>query len=115
MGNTTLDLYRSGNSGGAGLERVRTNGSNADVNVYLHQATGQEWVRADGQGASTWDTLDPSWRGKPWRLRSGAAYPDTLVLWNDDPGHWTWAPAADMPLADYQKALAVVSAKFVKV
>src|SRR4051794_27951046 len=99
MGTTTLDLYRSGNSGGAGLERVRTNGSNADVDVFVDQS-GQTWVLADGKGASTWDAPDPAWRGKPWRLPAGSPYPDSVLAWNDDPGHWSWAPVTDMPLED---------------
>ncbi len=56
---------------------------------------------------------DPSWR-KPWRLPAGTAYPDILRLWNDDnpPGHWTWAPAYDMPLTDFKIALAMVTSFF---
>src|SRR5258708_625173 len=102
MGITTLDLFRSGNAGGAGLEKVRINGSNADVDTYVEPTTRQLWVRADGQGASTSDAVDPTWRGKPWRLPAGTTYPDVLLLWPDDPGHWLWTAAVDMPFVNYQ-------------
>jgi hypothetical protein len=88
MGITTLDLFRSGNAGGARLERVRTNGINADVDTYVDPNSGQLWVKADGQGSSTFDAVDPTWRGKPWRLPAGENYPAALLLvWNDEPGH----------------------------
>jgi len=38
-----------------------------------------------------------------------------LYLWNDYPGHWAWEPAIDMPLSDYEAALAAINAKFIRV
>jgi hypothetical protein len=112
MGITPLDLFRSGNASGPRLDRVRINIADPDVDTYVDQA-GTTWVVANGKGVSSWDAPDPSWRGKPWRLPRGETYSDLLLLWNDDPGHWTWVAAADMPLVDYEEALRVVGAKFV--
>jgi hypothetical protein len=65
------------------------------------------------KGASCSNAADPKWR-KSWRLPARKAYPDSLLLWNDDvpPGHWTWAPAYDMPLAEFIDALSVVNKEF---
>ena len=74
------------------------------------RGTREVWVSsATGGGASTFDARDPNWR-RPWRLPAGSLYPDTLRLWNDNnpPGHWTFAPAYDMPLADFKAGLAKV-------
>jgi hypothetical protein len=122
MGKTTVDLFRSGNSRHARLHEVRcahVPGSNPaavpDVDSYIEPVTQAIWVSAapNFNGASCWAARQASWK-KPWRLIAGEDYPDGLYLWNDDnpPGHWTWAPAQDMPLDDYITALAVVNAKF---
>jgi hypothetical protein len=115
MGTTSLDLFRSGNTTTARLDRVRINGPNSDVDTYVDTGTGATWVQANGKGISTQDAVDPSWTGTPWRLPAGAAYPSHLLLWNDNPGHWLWAPEHDMPLTTYEDALRVVNALFVKV
>lgn len=115
MGVTQFDLYRSGNASSARLPAVRIGGSDPDVDVYVDPTTGVEWVRANGKGSSTSDVIDPGWTGRIWRLPPGSVYPDTLELWEDDPGHWLWAPKHDMPLAEYIAALGVVNALFVRV
>ena len=115
MGITSLDLFRSGNASTAGLERVRINGRDPDVDTFADPATGVIWVRANGKGASTVDAPDPTWTGKVWRLAKGSPFSNTLIVWNDDPGHWAWAPAVDMPLADYVGYLTAASVLFVKV
>jgi hypothetical protein len=111
MGTTSIDLYRSGNASGAQLDKVRI--SEVDTRT---DPNGDTWVLAiNGKGVSTWDSLDPTWRGKPWRLPASSPYDDHLLLvWEDEPGHWTWAPAHDMILGDYQVALSQVSVLFVK-
>jgi hypothetical protein len=114
MGVTTIDLYRSGNAGSARLDRVRVQPGNSDVDLFLDPATGEMWVlAANGEGVSTWDAVDPTWRGKPWRLPMGSVYPDSLRVWsNGVPGHWAWAPARTMLLSEYVAALATVTPLF---
>ncbi len=111
MGLTPVDLFRSGNAGGPRLTLVRP----VDVDTYAVAETGMMWVRANGRGMSTWDAVDPTWRGKPWRLAAGSPYPDDLLLWNDMPGHWVWAALQDITLSDYISALEELSALFVRV
>ena len=115
MGLTSLDLFRSGNRNTANLDSVRTptNSADPDVDTFFDQA-GIEWVQANGKGVSTADAPKATWRGQPWRLPRGSQYSDDLVVSEDDPGHWTWAPARDMPLADYKAALGLANAHFVK-
>jgi hypothetical protein len=112
MGQTHIELYRSGNSSVAQLDKVRPK----DVDMQVAR-NGDVWVLAlNGKGVSTWDHIDPTWNGKPWRLPAGSLYNDhLLLLWNDSPGHWTWAPAHDMLIHEYVSCLAQVSARFVKV
>ena len=115
MGVTAIDLFRSGNATTPRLHRVRTTGPNADVDLYQDPASGDDWVRANGKGVSTWDSVDPTRAGVPWRLAAGSQYPNSLKVWNDDPGHWVWEPTADMKLSDYVAALEVAGQGFVKV
>lgn len=49
------------------------------------------------------------------RLPVGSPFPDELRLWEDDPGHYIWEPAMNMPLANYVSVLASVVPLFVKV
>jgi len=113
MGTTPIELFRSGNSRSARLDSVRINGVNPDVDVRTDHV-GAVWVVANGKGVSTWDTPDLAW-GKTWRLPVGSAYSNTLLVWNDDPGHWVWEPVHDMLLSDYQAALANANVKFLRV
>jgi hypothetical protein len=115
MGMTPIELFRSGNAVSARLQNVRIDPANADVDTYVDPATGAEWVRANGKGASSAASIDPSWTGKIWRLPLGVAYPATLALWEDDPGHWLWEPTQDMLLVDYRAALEGVNGRFLKV
>src|SRR6266851_215121 len=109
MGVTTLDLYRSGNATHSNLHNVRAR----DADLFLDPGTGEMWVFAwRGKGVSTFNAVDPTWSGKPWRLPANSIYPDTLRLWSDAPGHWIWAPAHVMLLTEYVAALAVVTPLF---
>ena len=92
MGITSVDLYRSGNSSSPNLDRVRITGPDRDVDTYV-DAVGTTWVEANGKGVSTEDASNPAWRGTPWRLQAHSPYPDTLVVWEDEPHHYAWAPA----------------------
>ena len=52
--------------------------------------------------------MDQTFNGKGqwWRLPQNTIYDeDTLHLNSPDGLHWYWAPARDMPLADYEAAL----------
>jgi hypothetical protein len=112
MGVTPVDLYRSGNSTSPNLDRVRTTGPDRDVDSYVHQ--GSTWIEANGKGVSTEVAPNPSWRGRPWRLPAGSRYPDELLVWPDEPGHYSWAPAKDMTLEDYKAALLLAGKGFLK-
>jgi hypothetical protein len=123
MGVTPIELFRSGNSQHSRLHEVRSahdpvkSGAppvDPDVHSYVDVWSQEIWVSsATGSGASSWNAPDSGWR-KAWRLPSGTAYPDTLRLWSDNnpPGHWTWAPAYDMLLADFKAELAKVTPWF---
>jgi hypothetical protein len=119
MGVTPIELFRSGNGTHSRLHEVAsahdpgTQIRVPDVDSYVDAWSQEIWVSATaGNGASCWGALG-NWK-KPWRLPVGTFYPDTLRLWNDDnpPGHWTWAPTYDMPLADFKAALATVTKLF---
>ena len=108
MGVTSVDLYRSGNSTNARLDKIRPN----DIETYADTA-GQIWVRANGKGVSTASSVDPTWSGKPWKLQQGHTYSSLLIVWEDIPGHWSWAPAHDMLKSDYEATLAQSNGHFV--
>ena len=114
MGVTSVDLFRSGNSTSARLNRVRTTGPDRDVDTRL-DAAGAEWVVKNGKGVSTADSIDPAWTGHLWKLSAGHTYSNLLVVWNDDPGHWVWEPASDMLLSEYVDALTQSDLHFIKV
>ena len=117
MGATQIDLFRSGNATSAQLARLRLHPTvpDPDVETYTDPSSSDEWVKASSGGVSTWEQIDPSWRGRPWRLPYGAQYPDELRLSTDAPGHWLWEPSRDMPLAEYVAALEAVNAQFQRV
>jgi hypothetical protein len=114
MGKTTVDLFRSGNSGSPQLDRVRIAGPDPDVDTLTDHAQ-TVWAIANGKGVSSSDAVDPTWTGKPWHLPAGSTFPDSLQVWEDDPGHWVWEPVSTMKLEDYRNALASVNPQFVKV
>jgi hypothetical protein len=116
MGVTQITLFRSGNADHSRLTDVRTAhdsppANDPDIDTYIETISGEIWVSSGtGGGASAFDAHDPRWR-KPWRLPAGTPFPDTLRLWNDDnpKGHWTFAAAYDMSLADFKAELAKVA------
>ena len=110
MGTTPCDLFRSGDSTSARLDRVRQ----TEVDTWI-DAAGQVWVKANGRGISTSSSVDASWSGKPWKLDAGSVFPDELEPWESPPGHWYWAPKTDMLLSDYEKALSIVNGEFHRV
>jgi hypothetical protein len=56
----------------------------------------------------------PRWR-KVRMLPARSAYPPELNLWGDTAGHWLIAPANDMLLLKYGRALDVLSIAFLQV
>ena len=114
MGVTPVDLFRSGNSTSARLDNVRINRSDSDVDTVI-DAANIIWVLANGKGVSSWNAIDPTWTGRPWQLPAGSPVPNELRLWEDEPGHFVWEPAMNMPLPNYASFLAIVSALFIKI
>src|SRR5208283_3331444 len=117
MGVTVVDLYRSGSSSSARLEKVRLgNAFPTDPEIGTRiDPSGVLWVLKDTGGVSTWEAAKPTWLNRVWRLPSGSAYPAGLKVWNDDPGHWVWEPEQDMTLTDYQDLLGQMNPPFVRV
>lgn len=113
MGTTSLDLYRNGNAGHARLPDVRLATTPPDIETYV-DGSGVTWVKANTGGASTWSTRNTGLSGQIWRLPAGSAYSDDLVLDNDLPDHWAWAPKQDMTLDRYRELLQDVNVQFVR-
>lgn len=112
MGTTSVDLYRSGNAISANLDKVR---QPKDVDIGIDHQGNLLALAINGKGVSTWDQANPRWR-VAWHLPAGSYYDDQLLLvWEDNPGHWMWAPAADMIFGDYIATLRQVNGLFVKV
>jgi hypothetical protein len=108
MGATPTDLFRTGNSRSAQLDRIRV-----PKDVTTFQNNGIEWVACGSGGASTFD-LKRSWPGSWWKLPAGTNYDElVLVLRKDHGRHWLFEPVCDMPLTDYLAALRAVNANFI--
>jgi hypothetical protein len=91
--------------------RLSPPSTNPDVTHYMHQ--GEIWVAANSGGVSTFSAPDPrTWRGPVWKAPANSPIPQGLIVWEDDPGHWLWSPAADMRLAEYCQALAKANGLF---
>jgi hypothetical protein len=80
--------------------------------VTIFQQNGVDWVKGRSGGISTFTTNPPSGNGQVWHLPQGSSYPTALYVWNDHADHWSWEPDVDMPLADYQSALASANGNF---
>jgi hypothetical protein len=115
MGQTTVDLFRSGRAADAGMERFRIwPHPDPDLDSYIGVSTGDLWVKPHTGGVSTSETIDPIWTGKPWRLVAGSSYGDRLYLNDDGQGHWTWEADVNMTAAEYRRLLADMNQYFVK-
>lgn len=117
MARTPVALYRNGNASNARLDALR----NADV--VIHTMVGDPEIRVRGPnstGVSCWDDESHlvSLGGRAWRLPEHSRYDGArLLLWpdTDDPGHWNWTPARDMPGSEFLEALRNVNRQFVTV
>jgi len=107
MGTTPVALYRRGNTTSARLDHVRLG-----IDVLSFPRNRVEWVTGRSGGVSSYATNPPPGNGRVWTLDAGTTYPDALYLYNDQDDHWSWEPAADMPLEDYRSALALVNRNF---
>lgn len=114
MGQTIIDLFRSGNRTSPLLDKVRTGGADPDIDTFTDYVQ-VAWVVSNGKGMSTSDAVDPTWTGTPWHLPAGSIFPDSLRVWEDDPGHWVWEPVNTMRLDEYRAALASVHPQFIRV
>jgi hypothetical protein len=116
MALTTVDLFRSGNSTSACLDKVRTAALHSvpDIDIYI-EVSGDVYVRAHTGGASTSETIDPIWSGKVWKLPAGSSYSDLLTLVDDGQGHWSWEPSVNMKLSGYRQLLADMNPHFAKI
>src|SRR5438105_5118685 len=99
MATTPVDLYRTGITGSARLDKLR----GRDVDIYTDPAWNEICVRVSNtKGVSCWDSVGQlvNLTGKAWQLPANSTYDDTrLLLWETRPGsgHWNWTPARDMP------------------
>lgn len=116
MGVTTTDLYRSGNSRGPYLSRLRladTHPDEPDVETES-DASGNVSVKANSGGVSVWEAPDNNW-SKVWMLPAGSSYLPGLLVWCDSAPHWLISPDGDMPLSTFVAALDVLASGFVRV
>jgi hypothetical protein len=76
--------------------------------------TTETWVRGRERGVSCFTAEKPrKGRGKWWVIPRNTRYDDQLLyLYNSKGDHWAWAPAHDMPLKVYQKALGAMNEHF---
>ena len=102
-----VDLYRFGNASSPKMDNVRS----TDLDTFQHN--GVLWVVHETGGVSTFD--NPKGQTKNvWRLPKGSSIPNRLKLVNDRDDHWTWMPAVDMPMTEFQEILREVGTRFVK-
>jgi hypothetical protein len=106
-GTLTVDLYRSGNATIPRMDNVR------DTDVEKFQKSGVDWVRAKKLGISTFSTL-PADQKNWWKISKGSVYSNDLYVVNDRNDHWSWAPAKDMPLADFITLMQATHSSFTK-
>jgi len=71
------------------------------------------WLKEGSGGVSTFDSLKGQ---KNWYVcEANQSIPDELVMINDRPGHYLWAPKIDMPLALYLILLKKSESLFTKI
>lgn len=96
-------LFRSGNASSPNFSQNR---ALRDVSVY--DKNGVIYVRANGNGFSTFDHITSGMKrqGKNvWKIKQGAIIPNGLKIVHDrtpnKKGHYMIAPDQDMPLMKY--------------
>ena len=106
MAKMPLDLYRSGNAAGPGMERVRPK------DVKLTQQNGVDWIYPNSGGVSTFEQR--FWPARKWwLLPKGTDFSDLLVIRNDHRIHWVWEPAQGMEFAEYARLLNSLNVGFI--
>lgn len=106
-GTLVKDLYRSGNSTTPRMDNVRT----TDVTIF--QQGGVDWVRGKQGGVSTTSVL-PTDQKNWWKVPKGTVVSNDIYVVNDHDNHWAWAPARNMPLADFVRLMEATNSKFTK-
>jgi photosystem II stability/assembly factor-like uncharacterized protein len=106
MKQTSIDLYRMGNSTSPRMDNVRPQ----DVESY--KKNDEIWVVGRSGGISTFASqgAGKNW----WKLDRGTTIPDALYLVNDYGNHWSWESGYTMKLDEYKIALQSVAARFYK-
>jgi len=107
------DLYRSGNSTSPRLDHLRP-----DHDAHVYEKNGVKWIRADGNGISTFTSHDPRKRNW-WKIPKGTVIPAKLKLVSDRrPGHehhFMIAPSIDMLLSEFVMLVDQIRAHCIKV
>jgi hypothetical protein len=94
MQETSVDLYRMGNTNSPRMDNVRPQ----DISIY--ETIDRLWVMSSSGGISTFSAAG---RGKNWwKLSLGTEIPSELILVNDHGNHWVWQPSYNMPLDQYK-------------
>jgi hypothetical protein len=92
------------------MHRVRPN-----RDAIIQVRNGVKWVEGMKRGVSTFSRRTLL-RGKWWHLLAGAVYPDDLLIVVNDHGHhFSWQPARDMTLDEFETALATLNGNFLPI
>lgn len=109
-------LFRSGNSSSPNFSQHR-----ALKDIAVYQKTGVAYVRANGNGFSTFDHITTGMKrqGKNiWMIKKGITIPFGLKIVHDrtpgKKGHYMIAPNQDMPLMKYLGLLQELGADMTK-
>jgi hypothetical protein len=95
---TTVDLFRMGNSSGPKLVTERA--PRIGVDIYPDE----NGMIAPGQGeSSTFERMNKP--AKWWQLPAGTQLPDGLQVRNDTPGHWLIEPSRSMSVEEFRQLL----------
>ena len=110
------DLYRLGNASSSLISRVRT------VDMDTNELNGITIIIANGKGISLYSKMGLekiSLSGWVWEIKAGTVFPLGLELIKDTDdkpqGHYTLAPARNMPYSEYISLLENVAIQCQKV
>lgn len=95
---TTVDVFRMGNSSGPKLVTERA--PRVGVDIFPDE----NGMISPGQGgSSTFETMNRP--AKWWELPAGTQLPDGLQIRNDTPGHWLIEPSRSMSIEEFRQLL----------